>query len=699
MSIRKRVFFLVLVILLYPLAGIQFLKENEKQFRESEASYLKDRLVDSEQWINFLRPNAGFKGNKSDDSLFFSPLSSPIQLDGYADDSWVDIPKKTDADSKNEIQVTWQSAVFDESLYLLFSVKDKKFQPQDNRSLLANGDHLGIRLGDNRTYYLRLGKSGKVIPYYLNSVDNLINSEVIDAYWRLTEEGYRVEIKVDKKNTRGRLGFFVANASDKYNLLKKLKRDGPSGVVANLNTRERLLGIYPIINTELAPRYQLIDFSLEKILDRTVEEREGMRLHVVDQDCNVMATAGTLNVDRPIKEIPWFIERIYRAILANDADQHYRPDAFDCSDVLNDEKLTEILQGKDESIFWVKEYQNDLMFHAAMELSIEPYAGYVLIAEQGRDRYVMLTASNFLTFLTALIGISILVVSITFIAMNRWSNRLASLNDNAQRHVDEKGDITGDFDTDKSSDEIGQLSRNVGGLLGQIKNHNDYLKTLAQKLSHEMRTPLAIVSTSLDNIDSKNEVVTINNNDVYLNRARDGIQRLNHIMTAMGQAKKIEQAIEHAELESFDIVALLQEACQSYQGIYDKNAIVFSDVNNTESLNVNASADLLVQMLDKLVDNAVDFSGEGSAVKVNLIASDQYYEIQVINTGSQLPEKDIDGLFQQLVSYRSKNDDKPHLGLGLFIARLITEYHGGTINASNLEDQSGVSFNVMMPLK
>ena len=65
----------------------------------------------------------------------------------------------------------------------------------------------------------------------------------------------------------------------------------------------------------------------------------------------------------------------------------------------------------------------------------------------------------------------------------------------------------------------------------------------------------------------------------------------------------------------------------------------------------------------------------------------------------QLPEKDFDGLFQQLVSYRSKGDDKPHLGLGLFIARLITEYHRGTISAANLENQSGVSFNVKLPLK
>ena len=112
---------------------------------------------------------------------------------------WSDIPKKIETDSKNEIQVSWQSAVFNESMYLLLSVKDERFQPQDNRSLLANGDHLGIRLGDNRTYYLRLGKPGKITPYYLNSIDNLINSEAIKGYWQPTKDGYRVEIKVDKK--------------------------------------------------------------------------------------------------------------------------------------------------------------------------------------------------------------------------------------------------------------------------------------------------------------------------------------------------------------------------------------------------------------------------------------------------------------------------------------------------------------------
>ena len=125
-------------------------------------------------------------------------MESNIKLDGYVDIEWNDIPK-IETDSKNEIQVSWQSAVFSESMYLLFSVKDERFQPQDNRSLLANGDHLGIRLGDNRTYYLRLGKPGKITPYYLNSIDNLINSDAIKGYWQPTKDGYRVEVKVEKK--------------------------------------------------------------------------------------------------------------------------------------------------------------------------------------------------------------------------------------------------------------------------------------------------------------------------------------------------------------------------------------------------------------------------------------------------------------------------------------------------------------------
>jgi signal transduction histidine kinase len=257
--------------------------------------------------------------------------------------------------------------------------------------------------------------------------------------------------------------------------------------------------------------------------------------------------------------------------------------------------------------------------------------------------------------------------------------------------VDEGGDVSAAFKPSQSADEIGQLSRNYGSLLEQIRGHNDYLKTLAQKLSHEMRTPLAIVSTSLDNLSSDNET------KIYLERARDGVHRLSYIMTSMGQAKKIEEAIQYSEFEILDVRQLITDVCKAYGKIYQQHKVVCNPPEHVDKIVINGSGELLIQMLDKLVDNALDFSPSGSTITVALEQDKKQVRIKVINTGPLLADGNNEALFQQLVTYRDNSDEKTHLGLGLFITRLIAEHHGGTVTASNLTDKSGVSFCVSLP--
>jgi len=56
-------------------------------------------------------------------------------------------------------------------------------------------------------------------------------------------------------------------------------------------------------------------------------------------------------------------------------------------------------------------------------------------------------------------------------------------------------------------------------------------------------------------------------------------------------------------------------------------------------------------------------------------------------------------LFESMISARSERaGSEPHLGLGLYIARLIAEFHGGSIAAANLPDGSGVSVRLTLPL-
>lgn len=99
-------------------------------------------------------------------------------------------------------------------------------------------------------------------------------------------------------------------------------------------------------------------------------------------------------------------------------------------------------------------------------------------------------------------------------------------------------------------------------------------------------------------------------------------------------------------------------------------------------------------MLDKLVDNAVDFSGDGETISIDLAAGDDLLTMSVTNPGPPLPERMRSQLFDSMVSMRSGKDSR-HLGLGLYVAKLIAEGHGGSISAHNTDE--GVCFSVSIP--
>jgi signal transduction histidine kinase len=99
-------------------------------------------------------------------------------------------------------------------------------------------------------------------------------------------------------------------------------------------------------------------------------------------------------------------------------------------------------------------------------------------------------------------------------------------------------------------------------------------------------------------------------------------------------------------------------------------------------------------MLDKLVDNAIDFTAEKDTINVSLVARESTLTLQVSNPGQPLPEQMRARLFDSMVSVRGQSNGK-HLGLGLHIVRLIAEGHAGSVSAENTDE--GVSFRVELP--
>jgi two-component system, OmpR family, sensor histidine kinase ChvG len=106
-----------------------------------------------------------------------------------------------------------------------------------------------------------------------------------------------------------------------------------------------------------------------------------------------------------------------------------------------------------------------------------------------------------------------------------------------------------------------------------------------------------------------------------------------------------------------------------------------------------------VQLLDKLIENAVDFSPAGAVIVVRLRVESHLAVLEVDNPGPAIAPETLGRLFESLWQSRrgsAESDGRPHFGLGLYIVRLIAEFHGGSASAENLPGDAGARFTVRL---
>ena len=291
------------------------------------------------------------------------------------------------------------------------------------------------------------------------------------------------------------------------------------------------------------------------------------------------------------------------------------------------------------------------------------------------ERLLVLTLAVLAVAAAALIGFA-----------TRISSRIRRLRDEAETAIDARGRIAHLVTAQNAGDELGDLSRSFSAMLGKLSQHHAYLESMASRLSHELRTPIAVVRSSLENLK-----LAPADARVYIDRAEEGLKRLGTILTRMSEATRLEQGLASLERESFDLAAVVAGCVEGYRLAYPGQR--FELALSADKAAVSGSPDLAAQLLDKLVANAVDFCREGEAIRVSLSVADGAAAVAVANPGPPLPEAMRGKLFDSMVSLRAGRDGsgEPHLGLGLYVARLIAEFHGGMVSAENLASGGGVA--------
>jgi len=317
------------------------------------------------------------------------------------------------------------------------------------------------------------------------------------------------------------------------------------------------------------------------------------------------------------------------------------------------------------------------------------------VVEETTAAILLLRQSALENLIALTLAVCFTVFAILFVFAGRLAARIRRLHAQAEAAIDPQGRIRGTIALTGAKDEIGDLERTMAAMLARLHDYNAYLESLAGRLSHELRTPVAVVRSSLDNLRSQSPPGEAG---IYLDRAEEGVERLSRLISRLSEGTRLERMLGSGERETFDLAQLVRGCVEGYRSAYPERA--FECAVPAQAVVLHGMPDAFAQLLDKLVENALDFAPRASAVRVRLAAVGDRARLQVENAGPPIPAELLPRLFDAMVSARDAGHGQGgHLGLGLAIVRLVAEFHGGTAKVANLPGGAGVRFEVEVPAR
>jgi dedicated sortase system histidine kinase len=447
----------------------------------------------------------------------------------------------------------------------------------------------------------------------------------------------------------------------------------------------------------------------ESEIDLALQElgRNATRIWVVDREHRVLAQTGTL---KPAVEVAtaqtdasfWSkalsrleqatLRRVYQQVLrrpSNDFDEGTQDPS-----ALISAQVDEALAGSSTTRWRATADHRAIVLSAAHPIrAANAIAGAAVVEETTNAILSVRTRALETLFSTALLVLTLGALTL-FVFATRLSSRIRRLRDHAEEAVDAQGRVRGGFASSSARDEIGDLSRSLATMVDRLSEYNDYLQSMGGRLAHEIRTPITVVRSSLDNLAMQ---PLPDEAKRYMDRAREGLARLSRIVASMTEATRLEQALQQAEPEQFDLAAVISGCVNGYRSAYAQRA--FELLTLSEPVPVRGTPELIAQMMDKLIANAVDFAKAATPIVIKLSADHGHAVLSVSNDGPLLPASMQGRLFDSMISIRpAASLSDPHLGVGLYIVRMIAHFHGGVARAENKPDDSGVIITIELPV-
>ena len=666
LSLRTKLIILMsMALVVFPWFSYQYLSRMEDFLVESQANA---QLLTAEGISNLLNGRTDLFDDlplspEGYEQLFAHPLEKPVQIDGK-DNDWEDIleyqvefggfnPQENNPDVSNQFYLVLGE--YNDQIFTMLHVNDDKLVFRNRNILrLDMSDHIRIEFtgqeGTTKRYIITMTDPGVTTTYPMSDWRYAIGEAEnrIQGFMTQTPAGYLVEFRIPRVllGTTPTFGLNVVDVDD----IQTRSIESVTGTLPS-DGREAF-GLVVLKSPEVLKIVEGLGYSAANI-------------QVIDRQGRIRADVGG-NDDFRLRS------------------KTVEPEGGVFKEALAGRPAYQRLYSEEES---------EVIIAAHPIVAEDEIIGAVIL-RQNTDEILELRRDSLNSIVNLFVLSIFIFIALILVFSVHLTGRISKLGTEATSSIDIYGRLKTNRLTSETSsgDEIGDLARSFSGMLNRLHQHTRFLENMPRTLRHEINNPLNTLSTSLQNLEAETSEPARTR---YLDSAQRAVMRINEIVQNLADAASLEDALEADELEVIDLHSLIDNYIANCHISHPDRQFEYWGTRNQILCRVS---DLRIeQLLDKLIDNAVDFSETGSTINIDLNTDKDNLSLSITNQGPSVPEDRLVSIFDSMVSIRSK-EARLHIGMGLYVVRVIAEHHGGSVSAINLPDGNGVTVSVNLPL-
>ena len=316
------------------------------------------------------------------------------------------------------------------------------------------------------------------------------------------------------------------------------------------------------------------------------------------------------------------------------------------------------------------------------EYRVTHYIGRLPFSEEDKQAYDFYTMIyEYSSFFWCIISITIGAIIFYFGKLKKPIKLLINASENIS---DDNLDFVVDY---SGKDELGQLCSSFEKMRLSLQDNNRTMwrmieerRKLNKAFSHELRTPLTVMRGNVELLEKVNmrSDVSEDKKAAILNTVSKNIERIESYVYSMGTMSKLED--QPIQIKCTYVDDLSNQLEKSLEMLCQENGLESHFEIATESENINVDANIIMQVFENIVSNAVRYAVK--SITVSCCVSEDHLTISVSDDGTGFSEEELKTATAPYYT-GNQNDSELHFGLGLYLCKILCEKHKGALKLTN----------------